>query len=165
MTATDSLKSSAAMYRFADAHRAIDKSAKTVRNWHARNQVTMSDDRADGGWAQYTAFDIAVLAVVGTLTDFGLKVELADKLAHEALRGIRPQGMRFDAYVSMVNSDPGTLAALWTDRSLAVWPEGERYRLQIVDNWGRDRPEANAFLAVQMEPLLREVFKRLAGVE
>ena len=71
--------------RFSDAAYAIESTPKALRNWMQKGQVTLvSSDTS--GWREFSLAEIAILAVIRRLVNFGMKVEEANQLANDAAR-------------------------------------------------------------------------------
>lgn len=67
---------------FRDAAHAAGVSTKTLRNWLDRGQITLQKDeeRPEGGWRRFTPFDVARVAIMGRIVDYGFSVSAADAL-------------------------------------------------------------------------------------
>jgi DNA-binding transcriptional MerR regulator len=111
------------LLRISDVARATGATPKAIQHWIQRGKVDLSSETT-GGWRSFTLEDVAVLALVRVFVDFGIAVETANRLAHEAL-AMFPKA-KGDLPVR-------ALALPWTDRALAVWPDGVSWRLQLID--------------------------------
>lgn len=152
--------SSAKALRFSDAAYAIGKAPSTLRNWLQRNQVKLPGQHSEG-WREFTYADIAVLAIVAKLVSFGLKVETASAVAEELFR----------AYPDVFNCiipNPETVEAMWNNRVLKLWPEGDSLELRVVDLWQVTRERhldssgelVTASILLDVGKILRVAFSR-----
>lgn len=139
--------------RFSDAAYAIDAPPKSLRNWLQREQVVLPGEH-DGGWRAFSYLDIAVLALVRPLVEYGLLVREANDIAHAALN-MFPQGF------GIAELSPTGLTMLWTNRTLLVWRDGGGWRLHVSDNWQPAVP-SSAYLALHVETIWRTAFDRAA---
>ncbi|MEC3863302.1 MerR family transcriptional regulator [Mesobacterium sp. TK19101] len=73
--------------RFSDAAHAIGVKPKVLRNWLQRNQITLFSDHTGAKWTQFTLGDIAVLAVMRRLVEWGIKVDQANDIAFALIQG------------------------------------------------------------------------------
>lgn len=151
--------------RFSDVALAIETSPKSLRNWLQRGQVELFTDR-DDGWHEFTYGDVAVLAIVRKLVDFGVGVPMASQIAHEAL-AMFPEGLRRGIQF------PRFLVVPWEPYSLLVWPDGgDAWRLntfenvrgidglkRLLSNLGKEKP-ITAFLFIDMAGVLSNALGR-----
>ncbi|MBC7284992.1 MerR family transcriptional regulator [Hoeflea sp.] len=72
--------------RFSDAAHAIGVKPKVLRNWLQRNQIALFSDHTGAKWTEFTLGDIAVLAVIRRLVEWGIKVDQANKIAFSLIR-------------------------------------------------------------------------------
>ncbi|MGV3456306.1 helix-turn-helix domain-containing protein [Sphingomonas sp.] len=76
-------------FRFGDVAKAIGTSPKSLRNWLQRGQVQLSSPEPQGSnWRDFSSDDIAQLAIVRRLVDFGIEVRVADQLSVGILAGM-----------------------------------------------------------------------------
>jgi len=78
-------------FRFDDALYALDMKAPTLRRWLQFGLIgNTAKGKAREGWTlEFTLFDLAVLALVKPMTEFGVPVASAHKIA---VREMREQG-------------------------------------------------------------------------
>lgn len=72
------------MFRFGQASQAIGISEGALRNWIARDQLDLWEDREGAGWRSFTEEQIYHLALVAVLVRFGAKVTEAHKAVTQA---------------------------------------------------------------------------------
>lgn len=146
-------------FRFSDAIYAIGATPRALRNWLQRDQVKLISKRgADGSWRTFTYADIAILTLVRKLVGFGIGVETASLMAHEAIKN----------FPDFVKKMPQGLPLAFANRVLIAWPEenGERWQLRLVDKWKGEKNLArilgpvDAYLELDIESILRKAFDR-----
>lgn len=151
--------------RFSDVAYAIDSPPKALRNWLQRRQVALFSDDLSDGWREFSFADIAVLALVRKMVDFGVPVETANGLAHNAVAMFQIDRFK--------NMPPTVLATIWHNRTLVAWPTGSNsWALNSFGNWqdprdiaaaltaeGQTTP-ASAYLSIDVEAVLRTAFER-----
>ncbi len=152
--------SPAKVLRFSDAHYAIGKAPSTLRNWLARGQIKLPGEHSEG-WREFSWADIATLAVVSRLVDFGVRVEAASSVT-EFLQKEFP-----DVFGLKLNR-PDSMLLFWGNRVVRVWPEGDRLRVSAVEliNQTRDKTlkstgeRVDAFILLDVSTILSVVFAR-----
>lgn len=141
--------------RFGDVVYAIDTTPKVLRNWLQRDQVTLFTEDT-GGWRNFSYADIAVLAVVRKLVDFGCGVETASHLAVRAFED------RSALTFSYKNTPPEALIASWLTHWLIVFQEHGDW--QFINHPPAVRPldleDVDAYLTVQVADVLKRAFAR-----
>lgn len=151
--------------RFGDVAYAIDSTPKALRNWLQRDQIKLFSEAPEEGWREFSFADVAVLAIVRKIVDFGSRVEEASWLAHAAIQQMCPVE-RFQ------NIPPGALATIWHGRTLAIWVVGDTWHLNSFGSWQDAREiaqaltpseggePANSYIAINVEAVLRRAFDR-----
>jgi hypothetical protein len=142
--------------RFGDAVFAIDATPKTLRNWLNRNQVRLpSGAEAASGWRVFSPADIAVLAVVRKLVEFGVPVEEASRIANAAFARIA--GM----LLTYRNTPVPALIGAFNDRILCVWrdPPGGPWHWNLMEGSAGD---VDALLMVILAPVIARALNRAA---
>lgn len=145
--------------RFSDVAFAIEATPKTLRNWLQRDQVTLFSDSGGTGWREFSYPDVALLAVVRRLVRYGMKVEIADALAHKIV--VEMPGEKW------MEMKGGRLASrFWQNRRVALWPTGEDddsagWQLKIRDGWKRHNRDPDLdFLTMAPGAVIDRAFKR-----
>lgn len=123
--------------RFSDVVYAIDTTPKSLRLWLQRGLVEIhTPKREGGGWSEYSFRDIAILALVRSLVNFGVDVPTASSIAN-AIMGDR----FFPQMVYLQNPDNmpvGALALMWSNRRLYLYREGDDWKMKLVALWESD---------------------------
>jgi len=147
--------------RFSDVVYAIDTSPKALRNWLQREQVEIISERSDGTWQQFSKGDVAVLALVRRLVDFGIRVETASRMARTIL--IELQGVDWLERDTYLNDAIG-FSMFWVNRAVLIYPAADdQWNIRIWDMWQPfpdDAPEAA--IVLKPEHTLRTAFERAA---
>lgn len=123
--------------RFSDVVYAIASTPKAVRLWLQRGLVDIHTPKPeDGGWTEYSFRDIAILALVRSLVNFGVDVSNASAIANKIM------GDHFFPRMHLVhnpeNMPAGALATPWVNRRLHLYREGDDWQLNVVDLWHSD---------------------------
>lgn len=144
--------------RFSDAVVAIDTRPKVLRNWLQRDQVQFINDDRSGGWREFNVVDIAVLAIMRKLVDFGMPVSDANFWANETV--IVRTADRLD------NSGPqfAALAALFEDYIIAAYKYGDMWRVSRVPYANLKEIPADAYLVVDVRSVVGAALDRLSEV-
>ncbi len=124
--------------RFSDAVYAINTTPKALRNWLQRGLVDIyTPQREDGGWAEYSFIDIAILALVRQLVNFGVNVPTASGIANKVMTEFFPSVLNVK---EPDNMPAGVLAAMWVNRRLYVYPneDGDSWHMRCVALWESD---------------------------
>ncbi|MCC6718232.1 MAG: hypothetical protein IT555_10135 [Acetobacteraceae bacterium] len=139
--------------RFADAVYAIEATPKSLRNWLARDQVTLPFGHPREGWHEFTFIDIAVLAVVRKLVDFGMPVETASQFANSVLLASLHRLSTFK------NAPPMAVVSLFFGQRMRVWrgAEGWHYR---VDRQEDGEPATAVYLTLNVSMVLDAAITR-----
>jgi hypothetical protein len=146
-------------FRFDDVLYALDMKAPTLRRWLQFGLIgDTAKSKARASWAlEFTPFDMAVLALVKPMTEFGVPVTLAHEIA---VREMREHAGPW--------SDEEPLNAYWTAwsrRQLSITPiireeDGKRFwESRLWENV--DDPEHwSAYLSLNPEILIRNAIER-----
>lgn len=140
-------------FRFSDAVYAIGTTPKSLRKWLQAGQAARSNDEERKGWHSFDFVDIALLAVMRKCVDYGLPVEAAKAVAVEQLKVFGP-------LLGYKNTPSDALVAIWMNRVLLVWLDGETYQQKIVNNWSADHHPAESYIVIDVATLLRKAFDR-----
>ncbi len=73
--------------RFSDVVLAIETTPKSLRKWLQSGKLQLDSD-SQKGWRNFSAYDLAILAIMRKLVDFGISVQEASKIAKINIRGI-----------------------------------------------------------------------------
>lgn len=149
--------------RFGDVAYAIDATPKALRLWLQRELVQIRTPRPDAGrWTEYSFADVAILALVRVLSNFGVDVPTANAIANKVLGDHFFPGL-FDK-LEAVNASAGALALPWSNRRLRICRASDgRWEMQLIDLW-KERAqlpaEPAAYLSIDVESVLRTAFAR-----
>ena len=148
--------------RFSDVAFGIDTTPKALRNWLQRDQVALFSQPPEGaGWRRFCLADVAVLALVRKLVDFGVNVETASSLAVTILADM--QGGRW------FESSALGFTMFWVNRYVVLVPseteatpgDATQWNLQIINGWDRrSKPPATSYLTLVPKPILEAAFSR-----
>ncbi len=117
--------------RFADVVYAIGSTPKAVRLWLQRGLVEIHTPKPEGGgWTEYSYRDIAILALVRALVNFGVDVSTASDIANSILG---------DRFFDLMNErrDPENmparlLARIWSNKRLHLYRDGDDWKMRLV---------------------------------
>jgi hypothetical protein len=120
--------------RFSDAVYAINTTPKALRNWLQRGLVKIHTPQQEGGWTEYSFIDIAILALVRQLVNFGVDVPTASAIANEVMTAFFPKLLNVKEPEKM---PAGALAMMWVNRRLYVYPsdDGDKWDMRCVALW------------------------------
>jgi hypothetical protein len=123
--------------RFSDVVYAIGSTPKAVRLWLQRGLVEIHTPKPEGGgWTEYSFRDIAILALVRALVNFGVDVPTASSIANTIM------GDHFFPQMNhLKNPDEmpaGALALMWSNRRLYLYRDGDDWRMKLVALWESD---------------------------
>lgn len=168
--------------RFADVVYAIGATPKSVRLWLQRGLVEIHTTKPEGGgWTEYSFRDIAILALVRSLVIFGVDVPTASSIANMIMSDhFFPQ---MNHLKNPQNMPAGVLAAMWSNRRLYLFRDGDDWRMKLVALWEsdldssqndlfnlqlpsgvseirRELEPAPVYLSIDVETVLRTAFER-----
>ncbi len=123
--------------RFSDVVYAIGSTPKAVRLWLQRGLVEIHTPKPEGGgWTEYSFRDIAILALVRALVNFGVDVPTASEIAKTIM------GEHFFDLMNELrdpeNMTAGALAWPWANRRLYLYREGDDWKMKLVALWESD---------------------------
>jgi len=123
--------------RFSDVVYAIGSTPKAVRLWLQRGLVEIHTPKPEGGgWTEYSFRDIAILALVRALVNFGVDVPTASKIANTIM------GDHFfplEGHVKNPGNIPaGALASLWANRRIYLYREADDWKMKLATLWESD---------------------------
>lgn len=148
-------------YPLSDAADASGVPSKVIRNWIDRKQVQWvlldaNKNREDGGWRQFSAWDIVRVALAKRLVDFGVPVATAGL----TVGGLFSQHNRLLGYS---NTPPEAFAAALQATRLYMWPKksgGWNRRITTLpDEVPADLPDT--YLVVDISAAVRGVVDAL----
>lgn len=155
--------------RVADLARAIDKPESSIRTWLKREQVTLPGLSKAGwleraprdGWREFKWTDIATLAVISKLVDYGWHVETASTVA-ENLQNLRPKafGTEWNNPLSIIAECSDLMAILVHDgiRSYMGLTQRDKFSLnELVDSKGNPLTD---FLVLDLGELVASAFRK-----
>ncbi|MCT8992042.1 MerR family transcriptional regulator [Chelativorans sp. SCAU2101] len=144
--------------RFSDVAYAIDATPKSLRNWLQRKQVSLTTSEGSG-WREFNLADVAILALVRQMVDFGLTVEEASDFANVIIMGHR------------VTYDPNAThfahAVRFVGERLLLWRSQGEWLMRIVDADEMKPGEyPDAYISIALSPVVaRAVQRALLGSE
>ncbi|MCB1343126.1 MAG: MerR family transcriptional regulator [Pseudooceanicola sp.] len=116
--------------RFSDAVYAIGTTPKSLRLWLQRGVVDLHSEAPEGGWHEFSFVDIGILAITRKLSDFGVPVAEAGKIANMIMGDDFYPQMH---YVQNPGNIPaGVLASVWSNQRLYVYRNGDGWTLEHV---------------------------------
>jgi hypothetical protein len=135
--------------RFSDVVYAIGATPKAVRLWLQRGLVEIHTPKpVGGGWTEYSFRDIAILALVRSLVNFGVDVPTASSIANTIM------GDHFFPQMNSIeNPDEipaGVLASIWTNQRLYLFRDGDAWQMKLVALWDSDMGRRK--LIAQIDP-------------
>ncbi len=72
--------------RFSDVVLAIETTPKSLRKWLQSGKLQLDSD-SQKGWRNFSAYDLAILATMRKLVDYGVSVQEASEIATMNIRG------------------------------------------------------------------------------
>lgn len=143
--------------RFGDAAYAIGATPKQLRNWLQRDLVQIDTPKKDGGWAEYSFFDIAILSLVKRLVDFGTDIRTASDIANKVFDMFDGRGRIHQAG----ELEASSLAMLWNNSRLWITrPSLNDWKLDVARLWESPQEPDAAFLSIDVERLWMAAFDR-----
>ena len=145
-------------FRFEDVLDALDMKPPTLRRWLQHGLIgNTAKGKAREGWAlEFTYFDLAVLALVKAMTEFGVPVQVAHRIAVRL--------MREHAGPWTGNEPPESLWSAWGAATQIAITRKVTAAGKPVWNVARfdDEPEAafGAHLTLYPNALIRDAFQR-----
>jgi hypothetical protein len=116
--------------RFSDVVYAINASPKSLRLWLQRGLVQIHTPKQEGGWTEYSFYDIAILALVRQFVNFGVTVPTASALANKVMTTFYPKLLNISEPDKM---PAGALASMWTNQRLYVFTDdGDEWQMKWV---------------------------------
>ena len=142
--------------RFNAIVESLGTTAKTISNWRQRKQVDFpSGPIRPGSWREFTAADLAVLALVLKMVEFGLPVTVASAFANSVLKAAAA-----DRLPEFANAPPEAVLALCVGLRLLVWREGEQWLMRLDREPEGALQPAGAYLVIRLQEVLRPAVKR-----
>ena len=146
--------------RFSDIVFAIDTTPKSLRKWLQNDKLSLDSD-SQSGWRNFSLFDLAILAIMRKLVDFGISVEVAHKIARDHLCTI--PGWPDD--IVIIAGAPHRMPDSFFGRTLVVAREGSAWATWKFD---RDNPldrspevgELDAKLVLNLESIVRRAWEK-----
>lgn len=140
--------------RFADLVTALARPPKTVRYW--LDTIALTSPAPDGGWTDHSVIDIAVLALVAKLVDYGMSVREAGDHARALVQS------RTRLLASYRNTPADTITQAFSDCLVAAWRDGDGW--SIAPNWTEEVGIPSGAMAVLVpEVIIRDALDRLEG--
>ncbi|MDQ0318769.1 hypothetical protein QO002_000907 [Pararhizobium capsulatum DSM 1112] len=124
--------------RFSDVVYAIGSTPKAVRLWLQRGLVEIHTPKLiGGGWTEYSFLDIAILALVRSLVNFGVDVPTAGGIANTIMSDhFFP--MHKIAELDDGDMPVGSLAMMWGGHRLYLHRDGDQWHMKLVALWESD---------------------------
>lgn len=138
--------------RFSDVVYAIDTTPKSLRNWLQRKQVRLTTFE-DSGWREFNLADVAILALVRQMVDFGLSVEDASDFANVIIIG---HGVTYDP-----DASDYAHAIRFIGERLLLWRSEGEWRMRITDPEkmkSGDYPDA--YVSIALSPVVAKAVER-----
>src|SRR5262245_54471960 len=147
-------------FTFSDTLVALDMGAPALRRWLQFGLVSSGNRKGRGTLIEFEPFDLAVLALVKQMSEFGIPVTAAHRLAVHAMR----------EHAGPWSGDEPLIAywSAWRGQQLAIRPKAGK---DGKTAWGLMRFEGEeasawsspAFLVLDPERLIRGVLERALG--
>jgi hypothetical protein len=127
-------------FRFSDAVSVIETTPKSFRRWLLNPELKLPFSEAGSGWREYTFADLAVLAIVRKLVDFGFDVGTASNFANLIVMSKALELFRSGDTPDwgMVLEFLGVKALFWRESVDSEW------RCRLDDPLGKATPEREA---------------------
>lgn len=121
--------------RISDVARAIGATPKSVRLWLDRGLVEIHTAKPEGGgWTEYSFRDIAILALVRSLVDFGVDVSTASFIANKTIN----YNFFYRASTGTENNNDfaGELMVFWKNHKILLYKEefGKIQAATVIEN-------------------------------
>lgn len=139
--------------RLADAVRAVGASREAIRHWLRR--LPLHSDAPAGGWREHSVIDIATLAIVAKLIDFGMRIEEAGEFANRVVQNVARPLLRFK------NTPTQALAAAFADQVAVAWKTDGEWHVHLDSP--NEEPPASAYAVVVLGEVVGEALDRLEG--
>ena len=143
--------------RLSDVANAIGRSSKVIRNWLERDQIQFFTGSSKG-WRNFSYLDVAVLAIVSKLTEFGLKVEDANAIAVATVS-------EYPVIVEAPWTPPLALATIYTAKRLIIWRFEDQWMSSLISEGERRGPQragvGNTYIDMDVAGLLVSVFAKI----
>jgi hypothetical protein len=166
--------------RFSDVAYAINATPKSLRLWLQRDLVKLHSPRPESGWTEYSFVDVAILALVRQLANWGVDVSTASEIANEIITKLNPL---LRSLKNPKNMPAGALASMWTNKRVYLFCDGDNWQTDYVRlyhseldsarNEGfdpslpsgvaalrRELEPAAVFLSIDVESVLRTALER-----
>ena len=146
--------------RFTAAAIGGDVSPKTLRNWLNRYPLKLIADYEADGWTEFTVFDVAIIALMKELADWGVPVERANEIAFKTMMGIAHPLLGYK------NTPVAAFVACFRGKTKFVWKSGSIYQESTFSEGqsADDLPQAMTVLSVDLEHLVTLAMGRLSAV-
>ena len=140
--------------RFSDIVFAIDTTPKSLRKWLQNDKLSLDSD-SQSGWRNFSLFDLAILAIMRKLVDFGISVEMAHKIARDHLCTI--PGWPDD--IVIIAGAPHIMLDSFVGWTLVVAREGSAW---VTWKFDRDTEvgELDAKLVLNLESIVHRAWER-----
>ncbi len=141
--------------RFSDVVFAIETTPKSLRKWLQNDKVRLDSDSQEG-WRNFSPYDLAVLAVMRKLVDYGVRVQEASWIAKVHIRGmpgVRGATLIMAGHMHMLSDS-------LEGQTLVVAREGNGWIA-----WKNDEPidrELDAKLVLNLGKIVGRAFDRVA---
>lgn len=148
-------------FRFSDAVYVVETTPKSLRKWLQDPEMKLVFSGQEEGWREFSFADLAVLATMRKMVDFGLTVDEANAFANTL---IMSHGMLLFTYRStppqaLVQAFKGVRAILWRkDQSDDPW-------MQRIDGYGVEREApASAYVVIDVFKVLSRALARVVEI-
>ena len=143
-------------FRVSEVAHAINVTPKALRNWLLRDGFTPDSDSADS-WRSFSPYDVAVLAIVKHLVDFGISTKSAASMAADVLSG----GIKTTLNDVRINPARLWAASLSATFLFAFKDEEGEWKYFVSQEWDTAQ---RAVLRIQIGTIINEAFKKIGIV-
>ncbi len=144
--------------RFSDVVLAIETTPKSLRKWLQSGKLQLDSD-SQKGWRNFSAYDLAILAVMRKLVDFGINVQEASEIATINIRGI--PGV-YDPDLIMAGPNPNLPDSL-EGQFLEVAVQGSSWATWTTDEPKGKDSKIDAKLVLNLGRIVGRAFDRVTG--
>ena len=138
-------------FRFSDAVYVAETTPKSLRKWLQNPDMRLFFSGQGTGWREFNFADLAVLAVMRKLVDFGLTIDTANTFANVIIAG---HGTSLFSH----NTSPDVLVAKFDGSLALVYLVGKKDWAVRIDPKHKYRPPpAAAYLTLHLHEIMTRV--------
>lgn len=138
--------------RFSDVAYAAGTTPKSLRNWLQRKQVRLATFEDSTGWREFNLTDVAILALIRQMVDFGVNVEEASDIANSVVIGY---GVSLDPSASRF-ADALNFSADY----LILWRENGEWKQRMFTPSKRQIALPEAHVSIALRPIVGDAMER-----